>query len=60
MFIPLLNFCKNIGGRINQWTKPTTATFVAASLTDYAPQQSRPNRRKCHLAPTTHCAQPPG
>ena len=30
----LFNFCNNLGSRIKQWIKPTTATLVAASLTD--------------------------
>ena len=28
------NFCKNLGSRIKDWTKPTTITLVTASLTD--------------------------
>jgi hypothetical protein len=34
MLMPLFNFCNNLGSRIKQWVKPTTAMLVAASLTD--------------------------
>jgi len=34
MLISLFNFCNNLGRRIKRWVKPTTATLIAASLTD--------------------------
>jgi hypothetical protein len=34
MLTHLLNFCKSLGSRPKQWTKPTTATLVTISLTD--------------------------
>jgi putative transposase len=34
MLKPLFNFCKNLGARIKQWTRPTTVTLVTTSLTD--------------------------
>ena len=36
MLNSLFIFCKNLGRRIKQWSKPTTATLVTASLTDMA------------------------
>jgi hypothetical protein len=36
----LFNFCKNLSNRIKQWTKPATATLVAASLTDMTRSQA--------------------
>jgi hypothetical protein len=34
MLTHLFNFCNNLGSRIKQWVKPTTAMLIAASLTD--------------------------
>jgi putative transposase len=34
MLVHVFNFCNNLGCRIKQWAKPTTATLVAASLVD--------------------------